>query len=149
MEDMEQIVLDPRFQGIALTQLALVAAIVGGAVSGVVVGWLCKRNAGLALCTLMIGIMGGLLVGTGMSRWLYIAQDGSEQVIQAGVRALGPVSLAGLAGSIPTALLISSLVIHITLRHVRNRPPRVKTGLRAAAIGTLAGTLTALALLLV
>jgi hypothetical protein len=146
---MEEYVLDPRFQGIPLAQLALVAAIVAGAVSGAVSGWLSKRNAGLALCTLMIGIMGGLLMGTGMGRWFYLFPGGTERVVQAGIGSLFDASLAGLAGSIPTALLMPSVVIFITLRHVKNRPPRVMTGLQAASVGILAGTLSAIALLLV
>jgi hypothetical protein len=146
---MDQVVLDPGYEGIVLAQLALLAAMMAGAVAGAVAGWLCKRNVGLTLCTFMMGIMGGLLIGTGMSRWLYVTAEGTETLVKAGVCSLCSASLAGLAGSVPTALLIASLVIFLTLRHVKPRPPRVKTGLQAAAAGILAGTLTAVVLLLV
>ncbi len=146
---MEQSVLDSSSQGVDLAQLALLSAMMAGAVAGAVSGWLSKRNIGLALCTFMIGIMGGLLIGTGMGRWFYVASNGADAVVTAGVCSLCSASVAGLAGAIPTALLIPSLVIFITLRHVRNRPPRVKTGLQAAVAGVITGTLTAIALLLV
>jgi hypothetical protein len=144
---MEQSVLDSSSQGVDLAQLALLSAMMAGAVAGAVSGWLSKRNIGLALCTFMIGIMGGLLIGTGMGRWFYVSSNGA--VVTAGVCSLCSASVAGLAGSIPTALLIPSLVIFITLRHVRNRPPRVKTGLQAAVAGVITGTLTAITLLLI
>jgi hypothetical protein len=146
---MEQSVLDSSSQGVDLAQLALLSAMMAGAVAGAVSGWLSKRNIGLALCTFMIGIMGGLLIGTGMGHWFYVSSNGADTVVTAGVCSLCSASVAGLAGSIPTALLIPSLVIFITLRHVRNRPPRVKTGLQAAVAGVITGTLTAIALLLV
>lgn len=146
---MEQSVLDFSSQGVDLAQLTLLSAMMAGAVAGAVSGWLSKRNIGLALCTFMIGIMGGLLIGTGMGRWFYVSSNGAGAVVTAGVCSLCSASVAGLAGSIPTALLIPSLVIFITLRHVRNRPPRVKTGLQAAVAGVITGTLTAITLLLI
>lgn len=146
---MEQSVLDSSSQGVDLAQLALLSAMMAGAVAGAVAGWLSKRNIGLSLCTFMIGIMGGLLIGTGMGRWIYVSANGADTVVKAGVCSLCSASVAGLAGSIPTALLIPSLVIFITLRHVRNRPPRVKTGLQAAVAGVITGTLTAITLLIV
>jgi hypothetical protein len=146
---MEQSMLDPNFRGVDLAQLALLSAMMAGAVAGALSGWLAKRNIGLALCTFMIGIMGGLLIGTGMGQWLYVSSHGANSLVKAGVCSLCSASVAGLAGSIPTAVFISSLVIHISLRHVRNRPPRVKTGLQAAVAGIISGTLTAITHLLV
>lgn len=146
---MEDILLDPTCEGIALTQLTLVAAMMAGAVSGALAGWLAKRNVGLALCTFMIGIMGGLLIGTGMGRWLYVGADGMEVQVTAAACSLCSGTLAGLAGAIPTALVVPNLVIAIVLRHVRNRPPRVKTGLQAGAAGIVTGLATALVRLLV
>jgi hypothetical protein len=133
-------VLDSRVQGFPLVQLTTLAAIAAGAVAGAVAGWLSKHNVGLSLCTFMIGIMGGLLLGTAMGEWLYVAADGSQSMVQTKLTSLSAAALAGLAGSFPTALVISSVVIFITLRHVKNRPPRIKTGLMAAVAGTLAGT---------
>jgi hypothetical protein len=141
--------LDPSFEGVSLVELTLLAAMMAGAVSGAVSGWLCKRNAGLALCTFMIGIMGGLLLGTVMGRMCYRSADGTEALIQAGGCSACPAAVAGLAGAVPTAFFIPTVVIFIALRHVRNRPPRVKTGLTAAMAGVIAGVLTAVGLLFV
>lgn len=145
---MIQPILDPSFENVPLLQVTVLAAMMAGAVSGALTGWICKRHAGLALCTFLIGIMGGLLFGTGMGRWLYMTADGAEAVVRTGTCSLCAATLAGLAGSIPTALFIPAVVIFIALRHVRNRPPRVKTGLSACAAGIVAGTLTAIALVL-
>lgn len=135
--------LDPTHRSLSLAQEAILAAMIAGAVSGALAGWLSKRNVGLSLCTFMIGIMGGLLVGTGMARWLYISPDGVETVVNAGWSSLGSAVLAGLAGSLPTALLIPSMVIFIALRHVKQRPSRVKTGLQAMSAGTLTAVVAA------
>jgi hypothetical protein len=141
--------LDPSFESVSLVELALLAAMMAGAVAGALVGWLCKRNIGLALCTFMIGIMGGLLFGTWMGRWCYVSSEGAGAFVRAGAGSFGSAVLAGLAGSVPTAFFIPAVVIFIALRHVRNRPPRVKTGLIAAAAGVAAGVLTAVVLLFV
>lgn len=141
--------LDSRCQGIPPAQLTLLAAMVSGAVSGALAGWRSKRNVGLALCTFMIGIMGGLLLGTSMGRWLYVGADGNETVLQPTLASTGAAAVAGLAGALPTSLVIPSVVIFIALRHVKNRPPRVKTGLNAFVAGTLVGVLAAVVRLLV
>ena len=142
-------ILDPSVENVPLVQVTVLAAMMAGAVSGALTGWLCKRHVGLALCTFMIGIMGGLLFGTGMGRLLYLTADGAETVVRTGTCSLCSAALAGLAGSVPPALIIPAVVIFIALRHVRNRPPRIKTGLTALTAGVLAGTLTAVALVLV
>lgn len=133
-----------------MTELTVLASMMAGAVAGAVTGWLARRNVLLSICTFMIGIMGGMLIGTGMGRLLYGQPDGYElPPIKAGCGALWSTGLAGLAGSIPTALMITVLVGFLTLRHLHPRPPRIRTGLIGFLAGVLMGVLAAMVMAVV
>lgn len=142
--------VDPSARGIPLTELTVLASMMAGAVSGAVTGWLARRNVMLSTCTFMIGIMGGMLIGTGMGRLFYGQADGYDlPPIKAGCSALCSTGLAGLAGSIPTAFMIAVLVGFLTLRHLHPRPPRVRTALIGFSAGVLMGVLTAMTMAVV
>lgn len=130
-------------EGFSLMELTVVTAMAAGAVAGAAAGWLCKRNVGLSLIGFMMGIIGGLWIGTGMGRFFYTTADGTHCYITAGIGCLFRALLATLAGSIPTALVISTIITFLTLRHMHPRPPRVRTGLMAMFCGIVGGLLTA------
>jgi hypothetical protein len=136
-------VLNSGAEGLALAEVARLAAMIAGAVAGALAGWWSKRNALLALCAFMLGIIGGMWVGTGMGYLCYIRADGAECIVKAGPCALCAATLAGLAGAAPTALLIAGVITFLALRHVRQRPPPYRTALRAVLWGSLAGVLCA------
>lgn len=116
-----------------------------GAVAGALTGWIARRNFLLTMCTFMIGIMGGMLTGTGMGRFCYVHCDGSEMPpIKAGLGALVQSGLAGLAGAVPAAFLVAVAIGFLTLRHLHPRPPRVRTVLTGFLAGVITGILTAL-----
>ncbi len=141
--------LYPGSEGLSLMELTRLTAMAAGAVTGAAAGWLCKRSIGLSLIAFMIGIMGGLLIGTGMGRWLYVAENGIDCYITAGFGCLVSAALSALAGSIPTALVISAVITFLTLRHMHPRPPRIRTGLMAVWCGVIGGLLTAVFVALV
>lgn len=136
-------------EGLSLVELTRLTAMAAGAVTGAAAGWLCKRSAWYSLIAFMIGIMGGLLIGTGMGRLLYVAKNGMDCYITAGLGCLCSAALSALAGSIPTALVISVVITFLTLRHMHPRPPRVRTGLLAMFCGVVGGFLTAVFVALV
>jgi hypothetical protein len=142
--------VDPSARGIPLVDLTILASMLAGAVAGSVTGWLARRNVLLSICTFMIGIMGGMLMGTGMGRLIYGRADGYDlPPIKAGCSALCSTSVAGLAGSIPTAFVIAVLVGFLTLRHLHPRPPRVRTCLIGFTAGVLMGVLGAMVMTVV
>jgi hypothetical protein len=136
-------------EGLSLVEVALITAMAAGAVTGGAAGWFCKRSVGLSLIAFMIGIIGGLLIGTWMGRWLFTTTDGSVCYVGAGMDCLGSVLLAALAGSVPTALLISAVISFLTLRHMHPRPPRCRTGLLSMACGVIGGLIVALFVMVV
>lgn len=137
--------VDPSTRGIPLVELTVLSAMMAGAVSASVTGWLARRNIMLTLCTFMIGIMGGMLIGTGMGNLFYGQANGYDMPpIRAGIGALLSSGLAGLAGSIPTAFVVAILIGLLTLRHFHPRPPRVRTCLIGFSAGVLMGVLTAM-----
>jgi hypothetical protein len=142
--------VDPSSRGIQLMELTILASMLAGAVAGSVTGWLARRNILLSICTFMIGIMGGMLMGTGMGRLFYGAANGYDlPPIKAGCSALCSTSLAGLAGSIPTAFVIAVLVGFLTLRHLHPRPPRVRTCFIGFSAGVVMGVLAAMVITVV
>jgi hypothetical protein len=137
--------VDPSTRGIPLAQLTVLSAMMAGAVAGALTGWIARRNFLLTMCTFMIGIMGGMLTGTGMGRLFYVHCDGSEMApIKAGIGALLQSGLAGLAGAIPSAFLTAVAIGFLTLRHLHPRPPRVRTVLTGVVAGLITGILTAM-----
>jgi len=128
-----------------MVELTILSAMMAGAVSGAVTGWIARRNALLAMAAFLIGILGGMLIGTGMGSLCYGLPDGSDlPPIKSGCCALASSGLAGLAGSFPTAFLVSGLIALLTLRHLHPRPPRIKTALTGFGMGVMTGVLTAL-----
>jgi hypothetical protein len=136
-------VLDPSYEGLPLVELTKLAAMMAGAVSGALVAWFSRRNVLLTLCAFLLGIMGGLSMGTGMGTLFYVTHDGAETIVRAGCCSVLPALGAGLAGAIPTAFLISILIGFLALRHLKPRPPRVRTVLNGFMAGAVTGTLTA------
>lgn len=133
-----------------MAELTILASMLAGAVAGSVTGWLARRNVLLSICTFMIGIMGGMLMGTGMGRLFYGEANGYDlPPIKAGCTALCSTSMAGLAGSIPTAFVIAILVGFLTLRHLHPRPPRVRTCFIGFSAGVLMGVLAAMVITVV
>ena len=143
---MVQPILDSSAQGVSLMELARLSAMLAGAVSGAVVAWLARRNVVLAFCSFILGLLGGMSLGTGMGRLCFCHGDGAEYVVQTGWSALMASGLAGLTGSIPSALLTSVVIGFLTMRHYKQRPPRVRTALTGFVAGVLAATLSAMAL---
>jgi len=130
-------------------ELTRLTAMASGAVAGAAAGWFCKRNIGLSLIAFMMGIMGGLSIGTGMGRLLYVTADGIDCYVNAGVGCLCSAAVAALAGSVPTALVIAAIITFLALRHMHPRPPRLRTGLLALFCGIVGGLLTAVFVALV
>lgn len=129
-------------EGISLMELTRLAAMAGGAVAGAAAGWFCKRNAIFALVAFMMGIMGGIWIGTGMGRLFYVSADGVDCYVNAGFSCLWRVLLASLAGSVPAAFVIAAVISFLALRHMHPRPPRLRTGLTAMFCGVAGGILT-------
>lgn len=136
-------VLNSGTEGLALAEVTRLAAMIAGAVAGALAGWFSKRNVLLALCAFMLGIIGGMWVGTGMGHLCYVRADGAECIVPAGPCALCAAALAGLAGALPTAFLIAGVITFLALRHVKQRPPPYRTAFRAFLWGSLAGVVSA------
>ena len=137
--------VDPSTRGIPLAQLTIISAMMAGGVAGAVTGWIARRNYLLTMCTFMIGIMGGMLTGTGTGRLFYVHRDGAEMApIKAGIGALLQSALAGCAGAVPAAFVVAIAIGILTLRHLHPRPPRVRTALTGFLLGSVTGVLTAL-----
>lgn len=132
---------------VELAALAQAAGLIGGAVAGATAGWMSKRSPIVALCSGLVGIIGGLWIGTVMGRVFADAADGG--MITASARSLLPALAAGLAGALPTAFLVGGVITFLALRHVRQRPPPYRTGFKAFGYGLAAGVLTAIVRLLV
>lgn len=131
-------------EGLSLVEVTLVTSMAAGAVAGAAAGWLCKRSVGLSLIAFMMGIMGGLSIGTGMGHLFYVTANGSDCYVSTSMVCLLPVILASLAGAIPAAFVISALITFLTLRHMHPRPPRMRTGLMAMFCGVIGGLLIGL-----
>lgn len=123
---------------ISCVDLAITSALLAGAVAGASAGWMAKRHGGLSLCTMLIGMMGGLLIGTLMGRMLYGCGDDPAR-ITTGMASLPTAVLIGLAGAGPTAFIIAAGVTFMTLRHVHPRPPPARVGWLACGYGVVAG----------
>ncbi len=132
---------------VELADLALAAAMVGGAVAGMTAGWMSKRNPILAVCASMVGIIGGLWIGSLMGRLFAGFADGG--MVKACAGSLCTALVAGLAGALPTAFLVGGTITFLALRHVRQRPPPYRTGFKAFGYGLAAGVLAATAWLLI
>jgi len=127
---------------VELAALAHAAAIVGGAVAGATAGWMSKRNSILAMCAGMVGMIGGLWLGSLTGNWFYGANGAS---IVTGLRSLMAAIGAGLVGALPAAFFVGGGITFIALRHVRQRPPPYRTGAKSIGFGLLAGLLAAVA----
>ncbi|MEI7880449.1 MAG: hypothetical protein WCI95_06200 [bacterium] len=136
-------VLDPSMAGVQLMELTKLAAMMAGAVSGALVAWLARRNVLLALWAFLLGIMGGMTIGTGAGNLFFVTTDGAETIVKAGCCSVLPALGAGLAGALPSAFLISVFIGILALRHLHPRPPRVRTALKGLIAGVVMGTLTA------
>lgn len=130
---------------VELTALVKAAGMVGGAVAGAAAGWMSKRSPILALCACLLGIIGGLWIGSLMGMLFPGSADGG--MISACASSLCPAIIAGLAGALPTSFLVGGMITLLALRHVRQRPPPYRTGFKAFAYGLLAGTLCAVGLI--
>lgn len=128
-------------EGLSLMELTRLTAMAAGAVGGAAAGWFCKRSVILSAVAFMIGIMGGLWIGTGVGRLFYVSADGVDCYVNAGVGCLLKALTASLAGSVPAALAIASIISFLALRHMHPRPPRVRTGLTAVLCGIVGGLL--------
>lgn len=133
---MSHIALNPD---ISCVDLAITSAMLAGAVAGASAAWMAKRNGGLAMCTLMIGMMGGLLSGTLMGRMLYGGGDDPTR-ITTGAASVPAAALVGLAGAGPAAFVIAAGVTFMILRHVHPRPSPARVGWLSCGYGALAGT---------
>ncbi len=129
-------------EGISLMELTRLTAMAAGAVAGAGAGWFCKRNPIFALVAFMMGLIGGLWLGTGIGGWLYVTADGVDCYVNAGMGCLAKALAASLAGSVPSALVISAVISFLALRHMHPRPPRLRTGLIATFCGVAGGLLT-------
>ena len=127
---------------IELAGLAHAAAIVAGAVAGATAGWMSKRYPILALCAGMVGMIGGLWLGS-LTGGLFYGQEG--EMVSAGLGSLPVAFGAGLVGALPAAFLVGGMITFLARRHVRQRPPPYRTGAKAFAFGLIAGLLTAVA----
>lgn len=127
---------------VELAALAHAAAIVGGAVAGATAGWMSKRNPILAMCSGMVGMIGGLWIGS-LTGGLIYGQEGA--MISSGLGSLMAALGAGLVGALPSAFLVGGTITFLALRHVRQRPPPYRTGAKAFVFGLLAGLLAAVA----
>ena len=142
-------VLDPSVESVSLLELTRLAAMIAGAVAGATVGWLSKRNILLSLCAFMLGIMGGMSIGTGMGHLFYMSPDGAESIVKAGFHSLLSVVPAALAGAIPTAFLMALVIAFLALRHMRPRPSPKRTAWTGFFMGVIAGVLGAVVMTIV
>ncbi|MEI6563604.1 MAG: hypothetical protein WCO42_04765 [bacterium] len=136
-------ILDPSAQGVSLMELTKLSAMMAGAVAGAVVGWLSRRHIMFSIYAFLLGIMGGMLVGTGMGNLIYVSRDGAESMVRVGCCSIFPALGGGVAGSLPTAFLVAIVVGIMALRHLKPRPPRVRTVFTGFVAGVVMGTLTA------
>ena len=137
-------ILDPSAEAVSLLELAKLSAAMAGAVAGALVAWLSRRNVLLTFYSFLLGIMGGLSIGTGMGNLFFVTREGAETIVRAACCSVFPAVGAGLAGAIPSAALISLLIGFLALRHLKPRPPRVRTVLEGAIAGAVTGTLASL-----
>lgn len=128
---------------ISCVDLATTSAMLAGAVAGASAAWMAKRNGGLAMCTLLIGMMGGLLTGTLMGRLIYGCGDDPAR-ITTGAASIPSAALVGLAGAGPAAFVIAAGVTFMILRHVHPRPSPARVGWLACGYGVLSGTAMAI-----
>lgn len=131
-------------EGLSLMELTRLTAMVAGAVAGAAAGWFCKRSVILSVVAFVIGIMGGLWLGTGVGRLFYVSADGVDCYINAGLGCLWKALAASLAGSVPAALVTAAIISFLALRHLHPRPPRLRTGLTAVFCGIAGGLLAGL-----
>lgn len=142
--------VDPTTRGISLMELTVLSSMMAGAVSGAVTSWIARRNFLLSIGAFLIGILGGMVIGTGVGYLCYGQPDGYNlPPIKSGCCALVSCGLSGLAGSVSSALLVTIVIAFLTLRHYHPRPPRVKTALMGFVMGVITGVLTALMMAIV
>lgn len=141
--------VDPAARGISLVEFVILTSMMTGAVTGAVIGWIARKNPFLSVGCFLIGIMSGMLAGTGMARLCYVQPDGVDiPPVKAGMASLGTCSLAGLAGTLPAALLAAVLVTALTMRHFHPRLTRFKIALTGVFMGIVTGLMTALVITL-
>ncbi len=136
-------VLDSSAAGVSLLELTKLSAMMAGAVSGALVSWLARRNVLLTLCSFFLGMMGGIICGTGMGHLIYVSQEGVESIVNVGCCSILDGLGGGAAGAIPASFVISILIGILSLRHLHPRPPRVLTALKGFIAGSVMGTLSA------
>ena len=141
--------VDPGARGVSLVELVILAAMMAGAVTGAVVGWIARKNPLLSIGGFIIGILSGMLAGTGMAHLFYIQDDGIVlPPVKAGMTSLLSCSVAGMIGTVPAALLAALLVATLTMRHFHPRLTRFKITLTGIMMGVVTGILTALVIAL-
>ena len=123
---------------VELASLSWSAAMIAGAVAAAAASWMAKRNGVATVCFFLIGVLGGLSIGTGMGRILYVTGDVSAH-IATGDASLRNAAVAGFAGAAPTAFIMAAVTTFMLLRHVHPRPSPQRVGWLACAYGTAAG----------
>ncbi|MFC1512368.1 hypothetical protein ACFL5H_04155 [Candidatus Latescibacterota bacterium] len=99
---------------IALTAVARTAAIVSGAASGAIAGWLVRHSLLAIVGSLFLGAVLGWLIGKIIGNIVFPAQNGTVMIAKGGPGSI-PLTLKGnFIASLATALTISVLTILAT-----------------------------------
>lgn len=103
--------LTPGDRVVELAGLVRSAAIISGSVTGAWVVWLIKTNWLVSLGALFAGATIGFVVAQIVARMLYRTADGQTVVVRVGGASLTSTIPAGLAGGVPTAVLVAGLAL--------------------------------------
>jgi hypothetical protein len=103
--------LSPGDRVVELASLVQSAAIISGSVAGAWVVWLIKKNWLPSLGAFFAGAALGFVVAQIVARVLYRTADGQTTVVMVGGASLTSTIPAGLAGGIPTAILVAGLAL--------------------------------------
>lgn len=97
--------LNPGDRVVELAALAVSAAVATGAVAGVWIAWLIKKNWLASAGAFIAGTAVGFAAGQLVARFLY-RTGGNTTVVKVGCASLSATIPAGLAGGIATAIAI-------------------------------------------
>jgi hypothetical protein len=107
---------NPFHPGERVVELAGVVqsvAIFTGAVTGAATAWLAKRSWLVSGTSLLIGAVLGFAVGLLAARIFYHSAEGMTTVVRVGSGSLPSTIRAGLAGALPTALIVASAAVFV------------------------------------
>lgn len=103
----------PGDRVVELAALTSSTALATGAVSGAWVTWMIRREWPASIGAFFAGAALGYLTARIVGRALYRTADGNTTIVSVGSASLAATIPAGLAGGIPTALLVAGLAVTV------------------------------------